>query len=226
MLAPSDRSGTGHSKFDALSITDKITVTCTTTATINSPVGTYPIVPTPVDPDHKLTNYNVTLINGLLNIIPATTPLILSIVPTGNTNVVITWSSVSNGVYRVQYKTSLSSTNWINLTPDVTAAGGTTSYTDHPAGATQRYYRILLLTITPPSAPPVITTLTGAGSTNVVITWSALSNRTYHLQYKTNLASATWGDLSPDVTATGTTASFTDHPAGARQRYYRVSLLP
>jgi len=77
-----------------------------------------------------------------------------------------------------------------------------------------------------PPTPPVIQTIGGAGTTNVVIAWSAISNWTYQVQYKTNLSSTTWSDLSPDVTATGTTASFTDHPIGARERYYRVVLLP
>jgi hypothetical protein len=60
----------------------------------------------------------------------------------------------------------------------------------------------------------------------VVITWSAISNRTYRLQYNTNLATADWFDLVPNVTATASTASFTNHPAAAGQRYYRAVLLP
>jgi hypothetical protein len=204
---------------------DSITATYATTATSSSPVGTYPIVPTLVDPNHKLSNYNVTVNDGTLTITTTTAPTILSIVPVAKTNMIITWTSVSNSVYRVQYKADLASTNWISLTPDVTATGSTASYTDHPAGAPQRYYRILLVSTSPVIAP-VIQTLVGAGTTNVVIAWSTISNRTYHLQYKTNLTSAAWSDLSPDVTATGSTASFTDHPVGARQRYYRVALLP
>jgi hypothetical protein len=47
---------------------DNITATYATTATQSSPVGTYPIVPTLVDPDSKLGNYTVTSINGTLTI--------------------------------------------------------------------------------------------------------------------------------------------------------------
>ena len=50
---------------------DNITATYATTATQSSPVGTYPIVPTLVDPDSKLGNYTVTSINGTLTIDPA-----------------------------------------------------------------------------------------------------------------------------------------------------------
>jgi hypothetical protein len=50
---------------------DNITATYATTATQSSPVGTYPIVPTLVDPDNKLGNYTVTSTNGVLTINPA-----------------------------------------------------------------------------------------------------------------------------------------------------------
>jgi hypothetical protein len=50
---------------------DNITATYATSATQSSPVGTYPIVPTLIDPDSKLGNYSVTSINGTLIINPA-----------------------------------------------------------------------------------------------------------------------------------------------------------
>ncbi|HEY7403761.1 MAG TPA: MBG domain-containing protein [Candidatus Angelobacter sp.] len=50
---------------------DNITATYATTATQSSPVGTYAIVPTLIDPDNKLGNYVVTSTNGTLTINPA-----------------------------------------------------------------------------------------------------------------------------------------------------------
>src|SRR5207247_4378254 len=50
---------------------DNITAIYASAATAASPVGTYPIVPTLVDPDHKLSNYVVTSSNGKLTINPA-----------------------------------------------------------------------------------------------------------------------------------------------------------
>ncbi len=203
---------------------DNITATYATVATQTSPVGTYSIVPSVVDPGGRLANYAVTLNNGTLTIAATTTPVILSILPTDKTTVVITWTSVSNSVYRVQYKANLASTNWISLAPDVIATSSTTSFTDYPAGASQRYYRILFVSSEPPTLP-VIQSIVGAGTPNVVITWSAVSNRVYRVQYKANLAATSWFNLAPDVTATGSTASFTDHPGTASPRYYRVVLL-
>jgi hypothetical protein len=47
---------------------DDITATYASPATASSPVGSYPIVPTLVDPDGKLSNYTVTVVNGTLSI--------------------------------------------------------------------------------------------------------------------------------------------------------------
>lgn len=47
---------------------DNITATYATTAIASSPVGTYPITPTLVDPTAKLANYTVTSTNGVLTV--------------------------------------------------------------------------------------------------------------------------------------------------------------
>jgi hypothetical protein len=52
---------------------DNITATYATTAVTNSPVGTYPIVPTLVDPDGKLGNYSVSVTTGALTVTPLRT---------------------------------------------------------------------------------------------------------------------------------------------------------
>ena len=50
---------------------DNITATYASSTTSNSPAGTYPIAPTPVDPNSRLTNYSLTLNNGTLTILSA-----------------------------------------------------------------------------------------------------------------------------------------------------------
>jgi len=70
----------------------------------------------------------------------------------------------------------------------------------------------------------VILSLAGAGTTNVVITWSAVSNLTYRVRYRTDFSSP-WTNLVPDVTATNGAASATDNPGGAPQRLYQVLLV-
>jgi hypothetical protein len=51
---------------------DNITATYACGATTNSPAGTYPMVPSLVDPNNRRTNYNVTTNNGTLTITKAT----------------------------------------------------------------------------------------------------------------------------------------------------------
>jgi len=58
------------------------------------------------------------------------------------------------------------------------------------------------------------------------ITWDAMSNRTYRLQYRTNLTDPGWTELLPDVTATGPSAVKTDAVMGVPRRFYQVVLLP
>jgi hypothetical protein len=59
---------------------DNITATYSSSATSNSPVGTYPITPTLADPNNRLTNYTVNVSNGTLTITMAT-PLLSWITP-------------------------------------------------------------------------------------------------------------------------------------------------
>ena len=71
--------------------------------------------------------------------------------------------------------------------------------------------------VAPPPQPVIEPTITGAGTTNATIRWSAVNGVTYQVQYKDDLNDATWSVLGSPVTATGSTASITDTtnpPAG------------
>ena len=79
---------------------DNITATFASSATTNSTVGTYPIIPTLIDPNLRLTNYNVTTNNGTLTIVPASVP--------------VTWTNPAPIVYGTPL-----STNQLNATTPV-----------------------------------------------------------------------------------------------------------
>jgi hypothetical protein len=112
----------------------------------------------------------------------------------------------------------------------ITRATGETvgSYLITPSGLTSANYTITFntgtLTITAASVP-VILSLTGAGTTNAVITWSAVSNATYRVQHKPDLNTTNWTDLIGDVLASGSTASKTDIET-TTNRFYRIQVLP
>jgi hypothetical protein len=62
-----------------------------------------------------------------------------------NTTAIITWRTVAGRTYRVQSIENLEDTNWLSLTPDITAAGPLTTAEDTTATSTHRYYRVILL---------------------------------------------------------------------------------
>jgi uncharacterized repeat protein (TIGR01451 family) len=58
------------------------------------------------------------------------------------------------------------------------------------------------------------------------LTWPATAAQTYRVQFKDSLATANWSNLSPDITATSSTATATDPISSSPQRFYRVLKLP
>lgn len=75
---------------------------------------------------------------------PEPAPEILSIDVT-NGIATITWSSVTNLTYEVQYTDDLGSTNWSNVLPEVTATGPTSNETNVIGNTPQEFYRVALL---------------------------------------------------------------------------------
>jgi autotransporter-associated beta strand protein len=60
---------------------------------------------------------------------------------------------------------------------------------------------------------------------DVTLTWNSLAGTTYRVQYTTAFNPATWIDLTPDVTASGSTATYTDTGAADLARFYRVRVI-
>ena len=114
-----------------------------TTATQASPTGNYAINIT--QGNLSAGNYAFNLVNGTLTVVTTPAPVIQSLTGAGTASVSIQWSAVSNVIYRVQYTSNLNTGAWVDITPDVTAAGNTASATDNPAGASLRFYRILIV---------------------------------------------------------------------------------
>ena len=71
---------------------------------------------------------------------------------------------------------------------------------------------------------PVIESVALAGD-SVVLTWSAVSGKSYRLQFTEGLENAKWNDVLPQVLATGPTATITNAIGSAPQRFYRVLLV-
>jgi uncharacterized repeat protein (TIGR03803 family) len=72
-------------------------------------------------------------------------PTAISALSFSNGIVAITWHSFANGVYRVDYKNSLSDSIWTPLGSTVTANGPTLTVFDNALSDSQRFYRVVLL---------------------------------------------------------------------------------
>ena len=101
------------------------------------------------------------------------------------------------------------------------------SYLITPGGLTSGNYAISFnsgtLTIVAP--PPMILALVRTNTTSIVITWTAASNATYRVQYKSDLHGIDWSDLTGDITASASTA-FKADIVTTTNRFYRVQVLP
>jgi VCBS repeat-containing protein len=119
---------------------------------------------------------------------------------------VITWTPTSNQApSSVLFKMAV----WDNFVPSI--------------GATNSF--MVYVQPTPSGQEPIIKSLS-LSSGIATITWSALSNRTYRIQYNNNLRVSNWTTLPPDVVAPGTIVSRTNAVGTNAQRFYRVLLLP
>ncbi len=75
-----------------------------------------------------------------------------------------------------------------------------------------------------PAEPPVIQSLVLTNGL-LELTWSTASGRDYLVYYATNLTKGGW-TIRGGLTATGSTANFSDVVGSGPQRFYRVVLLP
>jgi hypothetical protein len=194
----------------------------TSAADTNSPVGTYDI--TAAIGGLAATNYSFNFTNGTLTITPATL-LVSADNQTrsyGATNPVLTYSL--SGYQGTDTASSVSGTATVSTSADAACAVGSypITVTNGTLSATNYTFTFANGTLRVVATPPVILSITGAGTTNVVITWAALSNATYRVRYFSGFASPGWQDLTPDITATNGTASVVDHPGDAPQRFYQV----
>jgi hypothetical protein len=73
--------------------------------------------------------------------------------------------------------------------------------------------------------PPITPTFTSSNGT-FNLTWGAVSNLTYQLQYNLDLTTTNWVNLGSPITATNGSISTADIIGSDTQRFYRVLLSP
>jgi hypothetical protein len=72
---------------------------------------------------------------------------------------------------------------------------------------------------------PVIESISLTAPGNLVISWSAVSGKTYRLQSTELLGDTNWDDILPEVLASGPIATATNAVSNAPQRFYRVLVV-
>jgi hypothetical protein len=77
--------------------------------------------------------------------LPSAEPPVFKSITVANGAAVLTWTSVSNRNYRLEYKGGLEVESWTPVTPDIPSAGLTTSATNSINGAPMRFYRVSLV---------------------------------------------------------------------------------
>ena len=77
-----------------------------------------------------------------------------------------------------------------------------------------------------PAAPATITGLVPTQNGTLQLTWSAIPNKSYRVQYTTDLANPNWQNYPEEIISTGTNASMTVQTGGLPQCFFRVQSLP
>ncbi|HWH68357.1 MAG TPA: hypothetical protein VNT26_03190, partial [Candidatus Sulfotelmatobacter sp.] len=110
----------------------------------------------------------------------------------------------------------------LNLSVSSAAAGGARTITvTNPDGQSAASATGILSIVPWPSLSAI-----AVSGTSATLTWTAVAGQTYRLEYKEDITALTWTAVTPDVTASGPTATLTNSIGSSTQRFYRVFLLP
>ncbi len=138
---------------------DNITASYATTATVNSPAGPYPIVPTLIDPNGKLPNYSVTTNNGTLTVTPGSLSLLCPANITTNYNFaecgqLVAFAPVAAGVPAPVVTCSFN--GGVIHSPFVFPVGTNlvSCTASNAAGVDQCCFRVIVIDTNPPVAGP------------------------------------------------------------------------
>jgi hypothetical protein len=163
--------------------------------------------------------------------VPGTNPVIVGYKIQGG-SLCITWTSVPGIDYYVEGNTSVNTTNWVPVSPTITAVSNLTTYCI-PFPTPYQFFRIkegLAPAAAPPPAPPTISSITVTPSGRL-LSWVAPTNETFNVQWTPSIVPATWNTFTNVISSTTGNFSFLDDGSqtggnlGA-SRYYRLLVLP
>jgi hypothetical protein len=127
---------------------DNIAVSYNCSATATSPAGTYPIVPSLVDPNNRQINYIVTLVSGTLTVTPPTspaTPPVIQSATQSSGSITFTWSAPANQNYQIQTTMDLTQSGWTTIANGTTGANPTMTTTEPIDTGGPQFFRVVLV---------------------------------------------------------------------------------
>ncbi|MCW5555650.1 MAG: S8 family serine peptidase [Verrucomicrobiae bacterium] len=140
-----------------------------------------------------------------------------------------TWTSLPGVHYYVQGLTNLNSTNWVTLSPTITAVDYFTSWCEPPTSPFHFFRVVEGLALDTVVAAPVITSITHTNNT-IVLEWTGPVSATYQVQWSPVLAPPSWTSFSEIVSSTTGVFRFVDDGTQTGgfgvTRYYRLQQLP
>jgi uncharacterized repeat protein (TIGR03803 family) len=144
------------------------------------------------------------------------------------TNIVVTIPSVAGETYQLQFTSSLTPTNWVNV-PGVSVTnsiGALLTLTNFGAAVgPQGFYRFHVTTGGGSSSSIAQINSIQAVGINMVITITAIPADTYQLQYSTTVSSPTWINIgNPTNNVTGPLQPIDPGGALVPARFYQVSI--
>jgi hypothetical protein len=120
----------------------------------------------------------------------------------------------------------ISSNGVITWTPGVSDVPGTNVFvtvaSDGSLSATNQF---TVIVAPEPIINPTIIEAVAVTNGVVALRWNTVLGHTYQLQFTTNLTTAAWVDVPPDVIATGSTLTVTNAVGPAPYRFFRVFIV-
>ena len=126
-----------------------------------------------------------------------------------NNSFCLTWISVPGNSYYVEGITDFGSTNWVNVSGQITA---TSTLTTWCLGLPSEYHFFRVIQGIPPNPPPVTDTEVPVDNVTVTtnsicLTWTTVPGANYYVQGVTQLGGTNWTTLT-NITATSTSTTW------------------
>ena len=141
----------------------------------------------------------------------------------------LTWTALAGVEYYVQAKAGITDTNWVPVSPTVTASDVLASYCV-PLPSPYHFFRVHEgLVLVPVIVPLRISSIT-MSTNGVLLTWSAPGSNQFQVQWTASLSPPAWNTFTNLLSPTNGTASFLDDGSQsgglAGPRYYRLQQMP